>query len=144
MKKNKKKVLFLCTYNSARSQIAEGLLDTYFRYKYESFSAGIKPTSINPYAVEVMKEIGIDISNHYSKSINEFKDKKFDYVVTVCNNAKESCPFFPGKKIIHKGFDDPTKIVGDIEEILNYFKKIRDEIKDWIFKNFGNIKYEYK
>jgi arsenate reductase len=134
----KKKVLFLCTHNSARSQMAEGILKTYFKDKYESYSAGIKPTSINPYAVEVMKEIGIDLSDQYSKSINEFHDKKFDFVVTVCDNAREICPFFPGDKIIHKGFINPEVIGGSIEENLTSYKKIRDEIKDWIIKYFGN------
>jgi arsenate reductase len=116
--------------------MAEGLLKTYFKDKYESFSAGIEPTSINPYAVEVMKEIGIDLSDQYSKSINEFHGKKFDFVVTVCDNAKETCPFFPGDKIIHKGFVDPEIIDGSIEENLTSYKKIRDEIKDWIIKKF--------
>jgi len=133
---NKKKVLFLCTHNSARSQIAEAILKTYYKDEYESYSAGIQPTHINPYAVEVMKEIGIDMSDQHSKNINEFKNEKFDYVVTVCDNAKETCPFFPGDKIIHKVFNDPANNDGSIEEILSSFKKIRDEIKDWIVKYF--------
>ena len=136
MNEIKKKVLFLCTHNSARSQIAEGFLKTYYRDKYEAYSAGIEPTHVNPYAVEVMKEIGIDLSDQNSKNIYEFKNKKFDFVITVCDNAKENCPFFPGKKIIHHGFKDPANTDGSIEEILNSFKKIRDEIKDWIIKNF--------
>ena len=86
--------------------------------------------------MEVMKEIGIDLSDQYSKNIKEFKNEKFDYVITVCNNAREKCQFFPGEKIIHKGFNDPANTDGSIEEILISFKKIRDEIKDWIVKYF--------
>jgi len=137
MIRSKKKVLFLCSNNSIRSQMAEGILKTYYKEKYESYSAGIQPTSVNSYAVEVMKEIGIDLSDQYSKSINEFQNEKFDYVITVCNNAKESCPFFPGDKIIHRSFKDPLIQNGSIEENLDSFKKIRDEIKDWIIEYFG-------
>jgi arsenate reductase len=117
--------------------MAEGLLKTYYKNKYESFSAGVRPTSVNPYAIEVMKEIGIDLSDHFSKSINEFRDDKFDYVVTVCDNAKETCPFFPGDNIIHRSFKDPLINDGSIEENLDSFKKTRDEIKNWIIKYFG-------
>lgn len=133
----KKKVLFICTYNSVRSQMAEGLMKTLFHDTFEVFSAGIIPTGVNPYAIEVMKEIGIDISNNRSKSIEEFKDANFDYVVTVCDNAKEACPFFPGKKILHQSFKDPSKFEGSIEETLEKFRKTRDEIKNWIEKTFG-------
>ena len=132
----KKKVLFLCTHNSCRSQMAEGLLNSIYGTRFIAYSAGIKPTNVNPYAIEVMKEIGIDISKHYSKSIEDFKDSNFNFVVTVCDNAKETCPFFPGKKILHKSFEDPAKINGSIEEILNLFRKIRDEIKTWIVDTF--------
>jgi len=132
----KQKILFICTNNSARSQIAEGFSKAFYKDKYGTYSAGVQPTSVNPYAVKVMKEAGIDISDHRSKSITEFKDITFDYIVTVCNNAKDKCPFFPGKKIIHKSFQDPTKYAGNIEEILTNFRKTRDEIKDWIIKTF--------
>jgi len=132
----KQKVLFLCTHNSARSQIAEGLLRTLYGNNYDAHSAGLEPTTLNPYAMEVMKEIGIDLSKQYSKSINDFKEIKFDFVVTVCDNAREACPFFPGKKVIHKSFDDPVKFKGDIEEILEVFRSIRDEIKSWIIQTF--------
>jgi arsenate reductase len=132
----KLKILFLCTNNSARSQIAEGLLKRLFKGKYEVYSAGINPTRINPYAIKVMKEIGVDISNHRSKSINEFKNSDFDYVITVCDNAKETCPFFPGKKIIHKGFNDPVKSYDNSDNVVKEFRKIRDEIREWILKNF--------
>jgi arsenate reductase len=136
MKKKKEKVLFLCTHNSARSQIAEGILNSLYADKYEAYSAGVQPSHVSPYAIESLRELGIDISNHSSKSINEIQDKKFDYVVTVCDNIKESCPFLPGKKLIHKGFMDPASIDGSIDEIMNGFRKIRDEIKDWIINNF--------
>ena len=129
---NKKSVLFLCTHNSCRSQIAEAFLNSLFGSHYKAFSAGVEKTKVNPYAVEVMKEIGIDMSNHYSKTIEEFKDENFDLVVTVCNNAKENCPFFSGNKIIHKSFDNPSETDGSIDEILEPFRKTRDEIQRWI------------
>ena len=132
----KRKVLFLCTHNSARSQMAEGLLNTIYGSRYEAYSAGIQPSKVNPYAVEVMKELGIDISNSRSKSIEEFRDANFDYVVTVCDNAKEACPFFPGKKILHESFEDPAEFEGNIEETLAVFRKVRDEIKNWIQETF--------
>jgi len=133
----KQTVLFLCTNNSARSQMAEALLRTIYGNYYETFSAGITPTQVNPYAVEVMKELGIDLSTHRSKSIEEFQGMMFDYVITVCNNAKEACPFFPGKHILHKNFDDPSIFDGSIEEILAMFRRVRDEIKEWIIGTFG-------
>jgi arsenate reductase len=136
----KQKVLFICTHNSARSQMAEALLRTLYGNYYEAYSAGIEPTSVNPYAVEVMKELGIDLSTHRSKSIEEFREMTFDYVVTVCDNAKEACPFFPGKKVIHKGFDDPATLNGFIEDTLDVFRRIRDEIKDWINLTFSSVK----
>ena len=132
----KKKVLFLCTYNSCRSQMAEGLLNTLNGSKYKAYSAGIKPTKVNSYAIEVMKEIGIDLSKYYSKSIKDFRDQEFDFVVTVCDKAKEVCPFFPGKKILHKNFEDPADFNGSVEEILDKFRKVRDDIKTWIIKQF--------
>ncbi len=133
---DKKTVLFICTHNSARSQIAEGLLNTIKGTKYKAYSAGVEPSHVSPYAIEVLKDIGIDISDQKSKHLKEFEDKKFDYVVTVCDNAKETCPFFPGKNVIHKGFKDPSAVDGSIDEILNAFQNIRNEIKDWIEKEF--------
>jgi arsenate reductase (thioredoxin) len=137
MIKEKKTVLFICTHNSCRSQMAEGLLNTLYKDKYEAFSAGVEKTTVNPYAIEVMKEIGIDISKQYSKLITDFQGKEFDFVVTVCDNARETCPFFPGKKIIHKSFNDPSK--GDIptEELVDNFRKTRDEIKQWVVDFFS-------
>lgn len=134
----KEKVLFICTHNSARSQIAEGLLRALYGDRYEAYSAGTQPTEVNPYAIKVMSEIGIDISHNRSKSIKEFYGMKFDYVITVCDNARETCPFFPGgKKYLHKGFKDPSNYEGTDEGKLMIFRQVRDEIKDWIIKIFG-------
>lgn len=136
MRTNKKTVLFLCTHNSCRSQMAEGLLNTFYKDNYKAFSAGVEKTNVNPYAVEVMKELDIDLSKHYSKNVEEFKGKKFDFVVTVCDNAREVCPFFPGKKIIHKNFVDPAKFKGENKDILENFRRVRNEIKSWIMQTF--------
>ncbi|EMR74031.1 protein tyrosine phosphatase [Thermoplasmatales archaeon SCGC AB-539-N05] len=116
--------------------MAEGFLKAFFKDKYESFSAGVQPTSVNPYSVEVMKEIGIDISGQYSKSVEEYKDTKFDYVVTVCDNVKEKCPFYNGRKMIHINFEDPSELDGDIVDILYEFRKLRDEIKRFVKETF--------
>jgi len=133
----KKKVLFICTHNSARSQMAEGFLNALYGDRYEGFSAGIEPTRVNSYAVKAMMETGIDISTHRSKSIEDFRGKNFNYVVTVCNHAKETCPFFPGEKILHKNFKDPSDFKGTKDEILKEVRRVRDEIKDWIEITFG-------
>ncbi len=125
----KKRVLILCTGNSARSQIAEGLLRHFGGGKFEVESAGVVSSFVRPLAVKAMQEIGIDISNHRSKSVNEFREQAFDYVITVCDNAKETCPFFPANsKLIHWSFDDPAKATGSEEEQLTVFRKVRDEI----------------
>ena len=133
----KQKVLFICTHNSVRSQMAEALLRTLYGNYYEAYSAGIEPSSVNPYAIEVMKELGIDLSTHRSKSIEEFQGMVFDYVVTICNHAKEACPIFPGKQILYKEFDDPSIFDGSIEETLAIFRRVRDEIKEWVIDTFG-------
>ena len=133
----RKTILFICTHNSSRSQMAEGFIKVLYSDKYKAYSAGTTPSSVNPYAIRVMKEIGIDISNQRSKSINEFRGEIFDYVVTVCDNARETCPFFPGKKVIHKGFQDPASVEGREEEKIAIFRKVRDEIKHWIIETFG-------
>jgi arsenate reductase len=132
----KKSVLFLCTHNSARSQMAEALLNTLNGDKYEAYSAGMIATKVNPYVIKAMAEIGIDISKSRSKSIEEFREKNFNYVVTVCDNAKEACPFFPGEQIIHKSFEDPTQVKGSEEEIMKETRRIRDEIKEWLKTTF--------
>jgi len=134
---DKKRVLFICTHNSARSQMAEGIMNALYGDKFQAFSAGTNPSKVNPLAIEVLKEIGIDISHHRSKSIDEFKGETFDYVVTVCDNAKENCPYFPGgKKYVHRGFIDPASVEGTYEEKLSAFRKVRDEILNWIKEFF--------
>ena len=130
---DKKRVLILCTGNSARSQMAEGLLrhDAGDRFSVES--AGTKPSTVRPEAVAVMKELGIDISGHRSKSVDEFAGRQFDYVLTVCDNAKESCPIFPGQsKRLHRYFEDPAAIEGSEQERLAVFRRVRDEIREFL------------
>ena len=134
-----KKILFICTHNSARSHMAEGFVNALYGERYLAFSAGTEPSKVNPYAVRVMQEIGIDISDHRSKSVDEFLDQDLDYVVTVCDHAKEVCPFFPGgRKALHKGFQDPASVAGTEDEKLSLFRRVREEIRDWVEKIFGN------
>lgn len=131
---DKKRVLILCTGNSARSQMAEGLLRHDAGDKFEVESAGVEPSVVRPEAIETMKEIGIDISGHRSKSADEFVGQQFDYIITVCDNAKETCPFFPGDaKRIHQSFEDPPAAnVGDEQSRLTIFRRVRDEIRQWL------------
>ena len=124
---NKKRVLFLCTGNSARSQMAEGLLRSAANDRFDVFSAGTNPKGVHPHTVEVMKEIGIDITQQTSKDVKEFLDQKFDYVITVCDRAKQQCPIFPGAEPIHWGFDDPAEVL-DANQ-LEVFRRVRDEIR---------------
>jgi arsenate reductase len=127
----KKRVLILCTGNSARSQMAEGLLRHEGGDKFEVESAGIISSFVRPPAIEAMKEIGIDISGQRSKSVEEFAGQQFDYVITVCDHAKENCPIFPGKtERIHWSFDDPAEAEGSEAEKLTVFRRVRDEIRD--------------
>ena len=134
-----KKILFICTHNSARSHMAEGFVNALYGESYLAFSAGTEPSKVNPYAVRVMQEIGIDISDHRSKSVDEFLDQDLDYVVTVCDHAKEVCPFFPGgRKALHKGFQDPASVAGTEDEKLSLFRRVREEIREWVEKIFGN------
>src|SRR5262245_59507982 len=126
---NKKRALILCTGNSARSQMAEGLLRNMARGRFEVASAGVSPTQVRPEAIEVMREIGIDISQQRSKSVDEFAGEEFDYVITVCDNAREQCPIFPGKtQRIHWSFEDPATVEGEWYQRLEVFRKVRDEI----------------
>ena len=130
---NKNKVLILCTGNSARSQMAEGLMRKMGGNNFEVASAGISPTQVRSEAVEVMKEIGIDISQHLSKDVDRFVADNFDYVITVCDNANERCPVFPGHaKRIHWSFADPAQVEGDEATKLSAFRTIRDQIKQRI------------
>ena len=127
-----KKVLVLCTGNSCRSQIAEGYLRHFAGDKAEIYSAGIETHGVNPRAISTMKEDGIDISNHTSNNVNEYAAVDFDFVITVCDNAKERCPFFPTKaKKFHYNFPDPAKATGTEEEISAQFRAVRQMIKDY-------------
>jgi arsenate reductase (thioredoxin) len=129
----KKKVLFLCTHNSCRSQMAEGLVNADLGDRFEAYSAGTVATAVNPLAVKVLAEIGIDISAHRSKTLDEFAAEQFDYVITLCGSAKEQCPvFFGGVERIHIGFDDPSQLPGSDEEKLPEFRRVRDEIRSRI------------
>ena len=128
---DRKRVLILCTGNSARSQMAEGLLRYEGGDKFEVESAGVEPGFVRPQAIEAMHEIGIDISGHRSKSVDEFSGQEFDYVITVCDNANERCPIFPGKtKRVHWSFDDPAAAQGDEAKRLAVFRRVRDEIRE--------------
>jgi len=132
----KMKILFLCTGNSCRSQMAEGFCRHLKGELIEVSSAGIETHGLNPLAVQVMKEVGIDISRHKSKTVEELGDTEFDYVITVCGHASESCPVFPAKtRIIHQGFDDPPQLAKQAktkEEVLDCYRRVRDEIKAYV------------
>lgn len=133
---DKPKVLFLCTGNSCRSQMAEGWARELKAEEFDACSAGIEVKSLNEKAVEVMAEAGVDISGHRSKHVRELRGTAFDYVITVCSHADENCPYFPAKtKIIHRGFDDPPRLergAGTREEALSHYRRVRDEIKAYI------------
>ncbi|MGN7203177.1 arsenate reductase ArsC [Pedobacter sp. SAFR-022] len=127
-----KKILVLCTGNSCRSQLAEGYLRHFAAGKAEVYSAGVETHGVNPKAVETMKADGIDISKHTSNHINEYQDMNFDYVITVCDHAREVCPFFPsGAEKFHYNFPDPAKATGTAEEIMEQFQTVRDMIKQY-------------
>lgn len=129
----KKRVLILCTANSARSQMAEGLLRHDHGNRFEVKSAGTKASRVRPEAIAVMQELGIDITGHRSKVVDEFKDQSFDYVLTVCDNANESCPIYPGHtNRLHKSFSDPAALDGGEEERLSAFRRVRDEIRAYL------------
>jgi arsenate reductase len=130
----RKRVLILCTGNSARSQMAEGLLREMAGDRFEVESAGVNPSRVRPEAVEAMREVGIDISGHRSKSADEFVGQDFDYIITVCDYARETCPFFPGRaESIHHSFEDPPAPgAADSETTMAVFRQVRDEIKAWL------------
>lgn len=136
MHPDKTSILFLCTGNSCRSQMAEGWCRHLQSEIFDCASAGIEKHGLNPLAVKVMAEAGVDISAHYSKTTVELGDKEFDFVITVCGHADENCPFFPARtRIIHHGFDDPPKLAenaGSEEEALAHYRRVRDEIRDFI------------
>jgi arsenate reductase len=130
---DKKRVLILCTGNSARSQMAEGLLRHDAGEQFEVESAGTKPSSVRPEAIIAMRELGIDIGGHRSKSVKEFDGQKFDYVITVCDSARESCPvFFGAAERLHHSFDDPAALDGSEEERLNLFRRVRGELRGYL------------
>jgi arsenate reductase len=132
----RKKALFLCTHNSSRSQMAEGLLHFLRGEQWEAFSAGTEPRGVHPYAVSAMAEIGVDISASQSKRVDSFLGRNFDLVVTVCDDANEACPIFPGgTKRRHRSFPDPSAAQGTPEERLAAFRRSRDEIREWILSD---------
>lgn len=132
---NKKNIMFLCTGNSCRSQMAEGWARKYWGNEFNFYSAGTKKHGMNERAMKVMKEAGVDISSHYSKTLEELPKVTFDVVVTVCGSAQENCPYFPGGKIVHVGFEDPpalTKEMTSEDKILAVYRRVRDEIEVFI------------
>jgi len=129
----KKKVLFLCTGNSARSQMAEGLMRHFRGDEFEVFSAGVEPKGVHAKAVEAMREIGVDISWQQSKHVDDLQVKEFDYIITLCDHAAQNCPIFPGRgERMHHGFSDPAAVQGSDHEVLEAFRKVRDELKLFI------------
>jgi arsenate reductase len=132
----KPRILFLCTGNTCRSQMAEAWTRELMGHEFEAYSAGVKPRDIDPRAVKAMSEVGIDISAQVSKEIETFGDLDFDYVVTLCDNARESCPYFPAKtRVMHRGFDDPPRLAADAEneeEAMAHYRRVRDEIKVFV------------
>jgi len=131
-----KTILFICTHNSARSQMAEGLSNSLYSKVLSAKSAGTKPGIVHPLAIQVMAELDIDISGQKSKSLDLFEGQDFDYVVMVCSNAAETCPFFPGGRVqVHHAFDDPASVDGTEEDKLIAFRKNRNQINKWIIDN---------
>ncbi len=135
---DKKRVLILCTGNSVRSQMAEGLLRHDAGERFEVESAGTKASFVRPEAIAVMRELGIDISGHRSKNVDEFDGQQFDYVITVCDNARETCPaFFGGTQKEHHDFEDPAAVTGSDEQRLAVFRRVRDELRGYL-REFNN------
>jgi arsenate reductase len=126
----KRRVLFLCTHNSCRSQMAEGLVNHFLGDRFQAFSAGTEATRVNPLAIQVMGELGIDISGHHAKTLDEFAGTRFDYVITLCGGANETCPlFFGGVERMHLGFVDPSRLKGHREEVLPEYRRVRDALR---------------
>lgn len=135
----KKRILFLCTHNSCRSQMAEALANHYLSDRCQAFSAGTEATRVNPLAIRALSELGIDTSHQYSKTLDEFAGENFDYVITLCGDANEKCPlFFGGVKRMQIGFHDPSKTIGTDEEIMADFRRVRDEIKATLVDFYKN------
>ena len=136
----KHQILFLCTHNSCRSQMAEALANHYLGDRFQAFSAGTEATQVNPLAAQVLAELGIDTSQLRSKIMDEFAGQTFDHVVTLCGDANEQCPlFFGGVMRTHRGFEDPSRLQGADNEVLPAFRRVRDEIKNWIIGYFGGV-----
>jgi arsenate reductase len=134
----KQRILFLCTHNSCRSQMAEGVVNHFLGDRFQAFSAGTEATQVNPLAIRVLAELGIDISGQRSKTIDEFASQSFDHVVTLCDDANDKCPlFFGGVRRVHKSFEDPSRLSGCEEDVLPEFRRVRNEIKGWVMKYFG-------
>ena len=126
-----KRILFLCTHNSCRSQMAEGLINHELGDRFQAYSAGTEATRVNPLAAKVMNELGIDIRHHRSKTLDEYSGLSFDFVITLCGDAKETCPLFiGGVRRVHIGFDDPSHLKGREEEVLPEYRRVRDEIRE--------------
>ncbi len=137
----KQQILFLCTHNSCRSQMAEALVNHYLGDHCQAFSAGTEATRVNQLAAKVLAEVGVDTTSLHSKTMDEFAGQTFDHVVTLCGDANEKCPlFFGGVERIHHGFEDPSRLTGSEEEVLPEFRRVRDEIKNWIIDYFGGTK----
>jgi arsenate reductase len=141
---SKKKILFLCTHNAARSQMAEGFVNAMHGDRYEAYSAGSEPTEVHSCAIEVMAEENIDIASHRAKPLDEYVDASFDFVVTMCADAQERCPIFPGAifpggiEYIHHAFDDPLSDAGPEGAPCTSFRRVRDEVREWIDATFGS------
>jgi len=137
MSEKKTTVLFVCIHNSARSQMAEGIANSLYKDKLSAKSAGTKPTTLDPYAVKVMAEMGIDISWHKPKSLKDLKGETFDYLVTLCKDDEDLCPFFPGaKETLHRSINDPPGMDGSEEQKMAAYRAMRDEIKGYIKQQF--------
>jgi len=133
-----KKILFLCTHNAARSQMAEGFVNALCADRYEAYSAGSEPTAVHPCAIEVMAEQGIDIASQRAKSLDEYDNASFDYVVTMCADAQENCPIFPGgAEYLHHSFVNPGSVLASGNDQCAAFRRVRDEIKVWLEETFG-------
>jgi len=136
----KRSVLFICTHNACRSQMAEALLRLRFGDTYDSHSAGTEPSRVNPWAIRVMAELGVDISGQLSEHVETYLEETFDTIVTTCDSASETCPVFPGaKELLHHSFEDPAGAAGSKETILGVFRRVRDEIDHWIQATFGEL-----
>jgi arsenate reductase (thioredoxin) len=133
---SKPTVLFVCTHNSARSQMAEGFLRARFGDRYEALSAGTERTHVRPLAIAAMAEIGIDISGHTSKTVDDLGEREYDVAVTVCDSAREACPYVPARRVIHQSFPDPSAATGSDAERLAVFRQVRDQLAEWIETSF--------